>query len=289
MTQADKANQQIKLRDGRRLGYAEYGHPDGSPVFFFHGFPGSRRDWLVFNADDAAVELKARIIAIDRPGMGLSDFQRGREFLDWPDDMIELADALRVDRFAVLAVSGGGPYGEVCAFKIPERLSGTAIVSGMGPSDAPGAKDGDSWIFPGKPSLIRRLILTLMAQGLKNPDRMLTQIKGSFSGPDGALMEENPVLAEMIAGSWKEAFRAGIGGVHHEAGLYTRSWGFRLQDITAPVHLWHGGLEDKNVKVTVGHYVADSIPDCQATFFDDEGHFSLVINHLEDIISVLMA
>jgi pimeloyl-ACP methyl ester carboxylesterase len=289
MTQADRVNQQIKLRDGRRLGYAEYGHPDGSPIFFCHGFPGSRRDWLIFDSEDVAVDLKARIIAVDRPGMGLSDFQANRGFLDWPDDVIEMADALRVDHFAVLAISGGGPYGDVCAFRIAERLTATAIVSGMGPSEAPGAKDGTSWIFPGKPSLIRRLILTLMAQGLKNPDRMLTQINGSFSGPDGVLMEEHPDLAAMVAGSWKEAFRAGIGGVHHEAGLYTRPWGYRLQDITAPVYLWHGGLEDKNVPGSVGHYVADSIPDCRPTFFEDEGHFSLIYNHMEDILDVLVS
>jgi pimeloyl-ACP methyl ester carboxylesterase len=57
--QADRTDQQMKLRDGRRLGYDEYGHPDGKPVFFFHGFPGSRRDWLIFDADDSAVELNA--------------------------------------------------------------------------------------------------------------------------------------------------------------------------------------------------------------------------------------
>lgn len=289
MTKADRANQQIKLSDGRRLGYAEYGHPDGKLVFYFHGSPGSRRDWLMFDSDEPAVELKARIIAVDRPGMGLSDFQRGREFLHWPSDVIELADALRVDHFSVLAVSGGGPYGDVCALKISERLTATAIVSGMGPSDAPGAKDGDSWIFPGKPSLIRRLILMLTAQGLKNPDRMLDQIRGSFSGPDAALMEEHPDLAEVIVDSWQEAFREGIGGVHHEAGLYTRPWGFRLQDITAPVYLWHGGMGDKNVKASVGHYIAESIPDCRATFFEDEGHFSLIYNHMEDILSVLVS
>ncbi len=286
---ADRTDQQIKLSDGRMLGYCEYGHPEGRPVFYFHGFPGSRRDWLLFDPDDSAVELNARIVAVDRPGMGLSDFQRGREFLSWPDDVMELADELRVDNFAVLAVSGGGPYGDACAFKIPERLTATAIVSGMGPSEAPGSKDGDSWIFPGKPSLIRRLFLMLTAFGLKKPERMLAQIRGSFSGADGALMQAHPNMAVMIADSWAEAFRMGVGGVHHEAGLYTRPWGFRLQEITAPVHLWHGEQEDRNVLSSVGHFVADSIPGCQATFFEDEGHFSLIYNHLAEILGVLVS
>ena len=76
--------------------------------------------------------------------MGLSDFKRGREVLDWPDDVIELADTLQLDRFAVLGISGGGPYACACTLKFSERLTTTAIVSGMGPAEAPGSKEGIS-------------------------------------------------------------------------------------------------------------------------------------------------
>ncbi len=51
-----------------------------------------------------------RLIGIDRPGMGRSQFQKRRCLLDWPDDVMELADYLGIERFAVLGVSGGGPY-----------------------------------------------------------------------------------------------------------------------------------------------------------------------------------
>ena len=92
------------------LGFGEYGASGGRPVFYFHGHPGSRLDWPgIIDRDNAALELNARIISVDRPGHGLSDFQRGRKILDWPDDIIELADAPQVPRFAVLGLSGGGP------------------------------------------------------------------------------------------------------------------------------------------------------------------------------------
>ena len=94
----DRTNQTIKLRDGRSLGYAEYGNPEGKPVFYFHGFLSSRLDWPLFDTDAIAVRLGAHIIAADRPGYGLSDFKPGRQLLDWPDDVIELADALQIDR-----------------------------------------------------------------------------------------------------------------------------------------------------------------------------------------------
>ena len=284
----DRTNQQIKLKDGRLLGYAEYGAPEGKPIFYFHGFPSSRLDWLLSDSDDSAAELNTRIIAIDRPGYGLSDFKRGREILDWPDDVIELADALQVDRFAVLGFSGGGPYAAVCAFKISGRLTTTAIVCGMGPAEAPGVKRGAAWIFPGKPSVIRRLVLKLFDLGVrKNPDRVLSRSKEQLPEPDRLLLDQ-PELAKAYIGTIGESFRSGIGGVRHEAALYTRPWRFRLQDITTEIHLWHGEL-DLSVPISVGRYVADAIPNCNATFLKDEAHISLPHNHIREILSVLVA
>src|SRR5215471_2312032 len=128
------------LRDGRVLSYAEYGDPTGTPVFFFHGLPGSRRQR---HPDDSiAIELGARIITLDRPGYGLSDFQPGRTLLDWPDDVAQLADALHLDRFAAIGLSGGGPYLLSCALKMPERLTSATIISGMGPVDNSEAMQG---------------------------------------------------------------------------------------------------------------------------------------------------
>src|SRR2546429_8369047 len=98
----------ISLIDGRTLGYAEYGDPNGKPVFFFHGLPGSRRQR---HPDDSiAIELGARIIAIDRPGYGLSDFQQGRKLLDWPDDVAPPAHSLKIHQIAAIGVSVGGAY-----------------------------------------------------------------------------------------------------------------------------------------------------------------------------------
>jgi len=272
------------------LGYAEYGASGGQPIFYFHGYPGSRLDWPgIVDLDNAAAELNARIIAVDRPGHGLSDFQRGRKILDWPDDVIELADALQVDRFAVLGLSGGGPYASACAFKISERLTATAIVSGMGPAEAPGSKDGTSWTYPGKGSVTRRLLLMLTSMGLrKRPDQFSSNMKESFKGPDRELALENPELLNGVVETFGEALRPGIAGANYEAGLYTHPWGFQLEDITAEVHLWHG-VQDYNVLVSVGRYVAGAIPNCHATFMENEGHLTLIHQHVRDVLGALIA
>src|SRR2546421_5164232 len=135
MNISNTSDRVISLRDGRALGYAEYGDLTGKPVFFFHGLPGSRRQR---HPDDSiAIELGAHIITIDRPGYGFSDFQPGRTLLDWPDDVAQLADALNIQRFAAIGLSGGGPYLLSCAYKMPERITSATVISGMGPVDSP--------------------------------------------------------------------------------------------------------------------------------------------------------
>jgi pimeloyl-ACP methyl ester carboxylesterase len=175
---------QIRLRDGRSLGYAEYGDPAGKPVIFFQGTPSSR---LFHHPDESiAVSLGAHIITMDRPGFGLSDFQLGRTLLDWPDDVVELAKALKIDRFAVAGISGGGPYVAACALKIPQRLTAAAIISGVGPVDALGAIQGmrrirrvGVTVAKYAPWLLGPL-LRLVSNPHRNPERFFKQISTHF-------------------------------------------------------------------------------------------------------------
>src|SRR5690606_31033153 len=147
----------IALRDGRTLGYAEYGVADGKPVLVFHGSPGTRLQ--VRAAHRPARARGIRIIAPDRPGLGLSSRLPGRRIADWPDDVCELVDALGIDRFPVIGVSGGGPYAAACAWRLPGRVARAGIVSGVGP---PGHG-------PQLCSGLRRMERTLVDLGLRTP------------------------------------------------------------------------------------------------------------------------
>ncbi len=207
--------------------------------------------------------------------------------MDWPKDVIELADTLHIESIAVLGISGGGPYAASCTFGIQDRLVKSGIVCGMGPADAPGMKDGASWTLPGTPSIIRRVLLVLTSMGLRrDPEQFLSKSKESVSDPDRQLLDQ-PELASLFIDGMREAFRNGIRGANHEAALYTRPWGFKLQGIKAEVHLWHGE-KDLNVPVSVGHYVADTIPNCQATFLKEDGHFTLPYKHMREILNTLV-
>ncbi len=130
-----RTDRTLLLPDGRTLGYAEYGDPSGKPVFFFH--TGGETRLLASLTDQTAYRLGIRIIAPDRPGMGLSNRKAGRTLLDWPKDVIHLADHLGIDRFAIVGHSAGAAHVCACASAIPERLATAAIVSCVGPPEAP--------------------------------------------------------------------------------------------------------------------------------------------------------
>jgi pimeloyl-ACP methyl ester carboxylesterase len=113
------------LAHGRSVGYAEYSDPMGKPVLYFHGFPSSRFEGHRPTMDEIATRLHARVIVVERPGIGLSDY-KPYTIASWPDIVMEFADALRLDRFAVMGVSSGGKYVAACASKIPQRIRACA-------------------------------------------------------------------------------------------------------------------------------------------------------------------
>jgi pimeloyl-ACP methyl ester carboxylesterase len=280
----------IRLADGRSLGWAEYGDPHGQPVLFFHGIPGSR---LFHHPDDAlTASLGVRLIALDRPGYGLSDFQPNRRILDWPDDVLQLADALKLDRFAVAGHSGGGPYVVACAYKIPHRLSAAAILSGAGPVDAPGATQGMQPLnragfrvgryvpWP----LWRLAVWFFFRKGRDDPEAMFE--RGAKARPKAdEIVFARPEVKAVCYRSEAEALRRGMLGHAWEARLLCRPWGFRPQDISMRVHLWHGDA-DVETPISMGRYMASAIPDCCAAFCRGEGHL-LLFDHWQEILAAL--
>ena len=280
----------IRLPDGRRLGYAQYGDPDGLPVFYFHGTPGSRLE----RPPDPAMKASSgmRLLVAERPGYGLSDFHPRRSLLDWPDDVTALAEALELERFAVLGVSGGGPHAAACAYRIPERLTGVALVSSLAPVRRPGGMAGLPLVMRlaftvGRivPGLLRPLIWCFSHPG-RNPRSFVRQGARRLGPSDRAVLAR-PEVESLLAQDFAEAARQGVRGYAQDVKLFSRPWGFPLEGIGVPVYLWHGG-DDRLTPPHMGRYLAGTIPGAQATFLEGEGHF-LVLDHLEEIASSLVA
>ena len=266
-----KENETLKLKDGRIFGYAQYGDPAGKPVFFFHGWPGSRLSGK--ETDEAGKKIGVRIIATDRPGIGLSTFKPDRQLLDWPDDVLELADNLKIKKFSVMGVSGGGPYAAVCAYKIPQRIFKAGIVVGLAPVEVPGNLDGMALQSRlGFGNYHRFPFLRTLASFGAALQFVYFPYLGQFAFPtnkDKELFNESVRKGKGEGDGIKGAFAQGIKGPELELKIYTDDWGFKLKDIKTKVYLWYGA-KDKCVSLNMGKYFHSQIKDSKL-FRDPDG------------------
>jgi pimeloyl-ACP methyl ester carboxylesterase len=292
-------DQRLKLHDGRWLGYLDYGDPDGVPIICCHGAPGSR---LSFFCDpNILLDMRIRLIVPDRPGLGLSTFQRWRRLLDWPGDVEQLADHLGLERFAMLGVSAGGPYALACAAAIPQRLTRVGLSSGAAPRELAPLRD-----FRPRERisniLIRYLpwplLWAIYTPGLllarRFPDvwlrsaysRTIPADKAAGGGTAGAT-EWPASLPPAIREETLEPFQQGIRGHAWDVRLCGHRWGFRPGAISGmAVYLWHGE-GDQLVPVTAARALAAAIPGCHATFYPGEGHD--LGSHIREIFAALIA
>ncbi|SHG30901.1 alpha/beta fold hydrolase [Flagellimonas flava] len=286
-------SKQMTLSDRKVLSYAIYGDPHGIPVFYFHGGQESRLSSAFM--DSTAARLGVRIIAPERPGVGRSSFQEGRTFLDYPKDIEQLADHLNIDTFSIFGLSGGSPHVLACAHKLDHRLNKVAIVSGTAPHDYKGKLKG-MW-FPiklihwfaksEKDKNLRGFIANDYKTLDQKPHRRLRQLQRFLPKPDRKLLKAEPEYGiEFIKGS-REAYRQGIDAVVQEWKLYVRDWGFKLHEIETPISLWYGD-RDKMTPKYRGLHLNKALPNSELILLEDEGHFSLIRNHLGDILKGLM-
>jgi len=278
-----------KLPDGRDLGYAEFGDLNGTPVFFIHGAPGSR---LFHPPDNVTKHQNVHLICTDRPGYGDSTFQPNRRFLDWPKDIVSLADALKLDKFAMVGHSGGSPHALACAYGVPERITGVAIIAGAGPVDAPDATEGITMLHwlglkfgQYIPWTLWRLIIGWVFREVgADPTKSLDRDRDSRPLVDNEIFDI-PEIRELCIQSDLEAYRHGLLAFAWDTRLLTRPWGFNLNEIKVPVHLWHGTL-DNSTTMAMARYMSKNIPNSDLTVCKGEGHM-LLIPHWEEILTTL--
>jgi pimeloyl-ACP methyl ester carboxylesterase len=283
-------NHTIRLADGRVLGYAEYGDPSGTPLLFFHGGGASRL--LGALIDEPAHRLGIRVITPDRPGIGLSDDHPRSSLRDWADDVRQLADHLELARFVVMGLSSGAAFVCACAQVIPERLTAAGLVSGLGPPEAP--TEGQSTMFRVFFGLARRvpavygaLLAAMVQRGRKRPDRFIDQFFAPWPGPDREVLAR-PYVGTIVASATFEGYRRGGRSVGRDVALATRPWGIALDELRVPVYLWHGEA-DTVAPISMARYVAGVISDCVPTYYPGEGHLSVLVNRLDEILQVIAA
>ncbi|HXA10524.1 MAG TPA: alpha/beta hydrolase [Chthoniobacterales bacterium] len=285
------AFEKIELHSGTTVAVSEYGLPSGAPVFFCHGWPSSRT--MAELTDAAARELNLRIISPDRPGIRDSSLQPDRKLLDWPPLLAELADQMGIATFRILGISGGAPYALVAAWALPERVSAIAVVSGAPPladlTDRSGLLALYRWLlffYPRHRGLLRFFFHAARPfLSLKLPIR-LRPLLLQFLQPCDANVMRDVAAFEACFESQRQAWRASADGLMVDAEIYAQPWGFPLGEIRVPVRLWHG-RKDRSFHWQLAQSLGARLPYCSAHLVDQEGHYSLPIRHMREILEDL--
>ncbi|KAF2115970.1 Alpha/Beta hydrolase protein [Lophiotrema nucula] len=281
--------QKLTLPDTRDLGFAFYGStaPFDPVIFLFHGMPGSRivgRSW-----HKICKEIGARLIAIDRPGCGLSTLA-DRGLTDWPEDVVNLADHLGIEQFNIIGASGGGPFALACARFIPkERLRSTTVVCGIGPVESL-----LSWRLMGITSwtlrvVARYLILpSIMSPYLtKDPARLKRVLEDQCKTPEEKALINNDSGSETnlddAVAQFLEAFAQGTGGCIQDGTVLARNWGFDLKEVNSErVWLMHGD-QDTHAPVKMAQWIDERLGGGTLRILEGKTHFTIWKDHSEEI------
>lgn len=278
----------LRLSSGRSLAYSVYGALDGIPVLFIHGWPSASSQASVLAS--IARENGILLMAPDRPGVGGSEFHAARKLTDWPPLVHELMAGLKVDRFHVMGVSGGGLYALMLAHDIPERLLSVHVVSGApnfswlgGPralpfhyaglygirrwfsSALPIAFDVGAWLshrVPHWPPLRWALKLYLCRR----------DYQALLGGTD----------YEAIARAFREAWTGDLQAMLTDGDIYLHDPGFKPSEIVRPVEFWHG-KKDRHIPLRLAEQMIAQLPQAQVHIMEEEGHFSIFLLRAQDI------
>ncbi|HEX5013198.1 MAG TPA: alpha/beta hydrolase [Candidatus Limnocylindrales bacterium] len=283
----------VTLRDGHRLAYTEWGTPDGQPVVYFNGTPGTR----VWCPDEAAtVGAEVRLIIPDRPGVGASE-PVPFTLADVPRMAADLADALDISRFAVIGVSAGGSCAAACAALIPSRLTGVAIAN----------SSLAKWNWEARPEVVAawpegdraefELVHRDRSAGVRLATANLAAYASELAERPEALHDD---LAQAEGDRWffddpgrvavfdayiRDTFSQGVDAAVWEFIRVYFPWGFRLTDISIPVRIWHGG-QDPWVRQEDIDYLVGAIPGASLVVWEDSGHLGFV-KHWGEILGAL--
>lgn len=281
-----------KHADGRAVHAIILGEPRcGRVVVYHHGFPASGFEALV--ARKYTSDFGICIVAIDRPGLGGSDWYSNRTLADWSQDVALVMDAIGVTDFAVMAVSGGTPSAVALTTGLPHRVKSLTIVSGVAPWGLEGATEGANFanraimkMARKRPNLAKTTVRTL-AHLWRSVPWMVELWFGVLLPKQDKEIVSNKFVGGTLAKSISQAFEQGIDGVVKEFELLAAPWEGELEKVKVPVHIWHG-TEDTYVPFSMGRILHERIVGSTFHEIPQGGHF-MVIPLIREILAEIVS
>lgn len=261
----------LELDEGRTIGYATWGDPEGTPVFFVHFMPGSRRDrYPGLDDPEWLGQQHLLFIGVDRPGYGYSDPWPEAGLFDCAGDIVRVADHLGLDRFAALGGSGGGSYALALGALAPERVGRMAIVSGMFEVDVESPEELAAELGPEARAL------------REDTEGSLPEFFAGFPEVDLRMLEQADVRALCIE-MLQESVRQGATGWIEDNLRLVRPWPFRREEIEIEVQFHHGEAD----LLAPPYRIAEGLSGSRLRLYPGEGHLSIG-NHIKGIVETLL-
>jgi pimeloyl-ACP methyl ester carboxylesterase len=207
-----------------------------------------------------------RLVSYGRPGYGGSTLRPDRDVASAAADVAAIADALGVERIAVMGASGGGPHALACAALLPERVVGAVTLASI----APYTDDFDWFAGMTSPGALRAA-----REGRDARERFAETEEfdpEQFLPADWAALEQRWASLGADVGR-SEAF--GPGGLIDDDVAFASPWGFELEQIEPPVLLVQGE-HDRVVPAKHASWMLSRIRRAQLWMRLDDGHVSVL-------------
>ena len=291
---ATSPRRQLQLADGRHLDLYERGPRDGAVLLFHHGTPGS---CLPFHAvEQAAHRLGLRLVTTSRPGYGDSTRFPQRRVVDVVADTRAVLDAVGAERCYVAGWSGGGPHALACGARLAGRVDAVLVMAGVAPYQAEGlnflAGMGEDNVIEFGKALEGEAALRPWLEEQAGQLRQVTAgdlvsaLGSLLPAVDRALLTAK--LGEDFAANIREGLRVGVDGWLDDDLAFTEPWGFDLSEIAVPTVIWQGS-DDLMVPFAHGQWLAARIPGVVAHLEQGEGHLSIAVGAIDQILQELVA
>jgi pimeloyl-ACP methyl ester carboxylesterase len=281
VSHARSAQHEVVTVAGRVLLVELSGAAGGVPVILLHGMPGSRRGPKPRSS--VLYRLGVRLISYDRPGYGGSERHEGRRVADAATDVEAIANDLRLDRFAVVGRSGGGPHALACAALLPERVTRTAVLVGLAPSHAAGldwyagmTNDNVSAYSAAESdvAVLADRLRVRAERAVGDPETLIELLQEEMTGPDRQVLMD-VAMRRLFGATYLEALRDGPYGWIDDVLALRGEWGFDLGNIAGPVRFWHGA-EDNFTPAGHARWLASQIPGAELRVQTDMAHFGVM-------------
>lgn len=214
---------------GYQLAYSEYGLSTGIPIIFHHGLVGSSILPPIYN--DLATAANVKLVAIARPGYGLSTPYPMNTIADWGYMVSPLLEELGINTdFGTIGISAGSPYAYALANTFGHRILGVWIASGI-----PYFRHQEIWdAYPQEKKEEYQRCQQLNDEQLAK--LLIEYLKKEES--------QNSTSAEMQESLDATLSHNGL-GIVREIRMQLADWGFSPFTLECGVGMWHSKDDDE--------------------------------------------